>query len=259
LAFARSTLPNATACRVLERYDLVAKAKQPRPNPRHIGHPSLAAEESSPMPNVAVIYYSSTGNTYRLATALADGAEAAGATVRLRKVRELAPDEAIATNQGWGAHIAATQHVELATPADMEWADAYALGTPTRFGAISAQLKQFIDALGGLWQGGKLANKAASAFSGAATTHGGHEGTIQSLNNVFAHWGAIVVPPGYTNAVQFDPANGNPYGVSVSDQGGGELPAAVVAAARWQGERLARVANALVAYRDALVAEPATR
>ncbi len=210
------------------------------------------------MANVAVIYYSSTGNTYELAKAIEAGAQAAGATTRLLKVRELAPDEAIATNDGWGKHLAATQHVPEATNADLEWADAYALGTPTRFGTISAQLKQFIDATGGLWFAGKLANKAATGFTGASSTHGGVEGTVQDLHKVFSHWGCILVPPGYTDAIQFDPANGNPYGVSLADLHGAEVPTAILWAARWQGERLARVADALTMHREAIAA-PSTK
>ncbi len=197
------------------------------------------------MANVAVIYYSSTGNTYALAQAIEAGAKAAGAQTKVLKVRELAPDEAISTNEGWGKHLAATQDVPVATNDDLLWADAYAFGTPTRYGTISAQLKQFIDGTGGLWFGGKLANKAATGFSGAASSHGGHEGTIQDLHKVFTHWGCILVPPGYTDAVQFDPMNGNPYGVSLGD---------TLKAARWQGERLARVAAAIVTHRDAIAA-----
>ena len=208
------------------------------------------------MANVAVIFYSSTGSTYELAKAVESGAQAAGAMTRLLKVRELAPDEAIATNDGWGKHIAATQHIPEATNADLEWADAYAFGTPTRFGTISAQLKQFIDGTGGLWFAGKLANKVATGFTGASSTHGGVEGTVQDLHKVFTHWGCILVPPGYTDAIQFDPANGNPYGTSVSDPRGGEIPAAVLAAARWQGERLARVADAIAMHREAIAAPP---
>ena len=83
---------------------------------------------------VTIIYYSATGTTYMLARAIEAGALAGGAEIRLRKVRELAPDEAIATNQGWAAHRLETQHIPEATTADLEWADAIILGAPTRFG-----------------------------------------------------------------------------------------------------------------------------
>ncbi len=210
------------------------------------------------MANVLIAYYSSTGNTYALARAIEEGAQCGGATTRLCKTRELAPDEAIATNEGWGKHIIATQDVPIATNDDLEWADGYAFGTPTRYGTISAQLKQFVDGTGALWFAGALANKAATGFSGAATTHGGHEGTIQDLHKVFSHWDCIIVPPGYTNPIQFDPRNGNPYGVSFTDARGGEVPAAILEAARWQGERLARVAS-LIADHRSTIAAPATR
>src|ERR1700722_13251091 len=95
------------------------------------------------MANIAIIYYSSTGNAYKVAQAIEAGAQSTGAEVRLRKVRELAPDEAIASNKGWEQHRVATQHVPEAALADLEWADGFAFGTPTRFGAMSAQLKQF--------------------------------------------------------------------------------------------------------------------
>jgi len=208
------------------------------------------------MANVAVIYYSSTGNTYDLAKALAAGAQAAGATLRVRKVRELAPDEAIATNQGWVAHRKETQDVPEATLDDLEWADALAFGTPTRYGTISAQLKQFLDSTGGLWFAGKLANKVGTGFSGASSMHGGHEVTILDIYKVLAHWGSIIVPLGYTNPIVFDPANGNPYGASAPDPRGGEIPAPVLAAARWQGERLVRMTDAIVAHRVAIAAAP---
>ena len=94
------------------------------------------------MTKIAVIYYSSTGNVHELAGALAEGAEEAGAEVRLRRVPELAPAEAIASNPLWQAHVDATAgEVQEATPDDLEWADGYAFGTPTRFGTPAAQMK----------------------------------------------------------------------------------------------------------------------
>ncbi|MGR7024179.1 NAD(P)H:quinone oxidoreductase [Geodermatophilus sp. URMC 62] len=200
------------------------------------------------MTKIAVIYYSSTGNVHQLAAALAEGAAEAGAEVRLRRVKELAPQEAIDSNPLWRAHVDATaDEVQEATPADMEWADGYALGTPTRFGTPAAQMKQFIDTLGGLWFTGKLANKGATAFTSAQNAHGGNESTILTLFNVFSHFGAVIVPPGYTDPLLFE-AGGNPYGVS-NASGGKSATAteAELAAARYQGRRLAEVTAKLVA------------
>jgi NAD(P)H dehydrogenase (quinone) len=200
---------------------------------------------------IAVIYYSSTGNAYTVAQALAEGAREAGAEVRLRRVRELAPAEAIASNTGWESHLAATQHVAEATLDDLEWADGFAFGTPTRFGAMSAQLKQFLDTSGRLWMQGKLADKAATAFVGASYPHGGQETTLMTIYNMMYHWGAIIVPPGYTDK-SVSKAGGNPYGTSYTDPRGAELPPEVLAAARYQGVRLTRYARVLAVNRQAL-------
>lgn len=197
------------------------------------------------MTKIAVIYYSATGSVYRLAEAIKAGAEEAGAEVRLRRAPELAPDAAIDSNPAWRAHVDATRHVPEATLEDLEWADAYAFGTPTRFGNVSSQLKQFIDLAGGLWAQGKLA-KPVTSFTSAMNLHGGQESTILSLNNIFYHWGGIIVPPGYTDATVFA-SGGNPYGASWASGQNGEKPdEATLAVARYQGSRLARIAARLV-------------
>jgi hypothetical protein len=113
---------------------------------------------------VAVIYYSSTGTVHAFAQAVADGAASAGAEVRLRRVAELAPEAAIDENPLWRRHADAATSIALASVEDLGWADAFAFGTPTRFGAPAAQLKQFIDQAGGLWQEGRLAGKPVTAF-----------------------------------------------------------------------------------------------
>src|SRR5690606_28095746 len=123
-------------------------------------------------------------NTYQMAEAAAEGARAAGAEVRLLKVAELAPDAAIDSNRAWRAHLMSTRYIPIATPADLEWANGFLLGTPTRFGLPAAQLKQFIDTLGPIWTAGKLQNKAAGAFTGAGNLHGGQESTLLALQNI---------------------------------------------------------------------------
>ena len=195
---------------------------------------------------IAVIYYSATGNVHALAGAVAAGAESAGAEVRLRKVTELAPADAIAQNPAWQAHHDATKDtVETASLDDLAWADGFAFGTPTRFGNPSAQLKQFLDQSGGHWFEGKLTDKAATSFTSAMNQHGGQESTILALNNVFYHWGCIVVPPGYTDDSIYA-AGGNPYGSAWgSGQNGTPPDAAALAAARHQGKRLAEKAALL--------------
>ncbi|MEU6878655.1 NAD(P)H:quinone oxidoreductase [Streptomyces sp. NPDC046712] len=198
------------------------------------------------MTNVAVIYYSSTGNVHTLANAAADAAEKAGAEVRLRKVAELAPQSVIDTKAEWAEHVQATRDVEVASLDDLEWADVVLIGTPTRFGLPAAQIKQFIDTTGGLWAQGKLVNKVASAFTSTSTTHGGQESTLLALNNTFYHWGAVIVAPGYADPVQFSPANGNPYGASsVSANEANNVSGENLAAIEFQTRRAVEIATAL--------------
>ncbi|PTA45994.1 NAD(P)H:quinone oxidoreductase [Micromonospora sp. RP3T] len=178
---------------------------------------------------VAVIYYSATGITYQMARAAVEAAESAGAEVRLRKVRELAPDEAIRSNSGWQAHRLETQDVMEAEPDDLSWADVVIMGSPTRYGMIAAQLKQFIDTTGPLWANGALADKVYTGFTSTATSHGGQEATLLSLYTVFYHWGGIVVTPGYTDQSQF--VAGNPYGASHTSNNGEVAPDHVALAA----------------------------
>ena len=125
---------------------------------------------------LAVIYYSSTGTNYQLATWAAEAAEEAGAEVRVLKVPELAPEAAINSNPAWKAHYDATKDVPVASSSDLEWADAYIFSVPTRFGNVASQMKQFLDIQGGLWAQGKLMNKVVSAMSSAQNPHGGQGG-----------------------------------------------------------------------------------
>ena len=193
---------------------------------------------------VAVIYYSATGTTYQLAKAIEKAAQNKGAEVRFRKVRELAPEEAIKSNEGWSQHRLETQDVPEASLDDLEWADAIILGSPTRYGLPAAQLKQFIDTTGPLWGAGKLGNKIVSSFTTAATSHGGQETTLTALNNTFYHWGSIIVAPGYLDPIQFQA--GNPYGTSFTSQNGELDPdETALKAAKFQAERVVQIATAL--------------
>lgn len=197
---------------------------------------------------VAVIYYSATGSVHALAQAVAEGASSAGAEVRLLRVAELAPDSAVDQNPRWRRHADAAAAVGQASLEDLVWADAYAFGTPTRFGAPAAQLKHFIDQTAGLWQEGRLADKPVTAFTSAFNRHGGSEATILSLSNVFYHWGALIVPPGYTDPAVYA-AGGNPYGTSfVTGPNGAGPDDSALAAARHQGRRLAQVTMRLLGH-----------
>ncbi|WCF09100.1 NAD(P)H:quinone oxidoreductase [Paenibacillus thiaminolyticus] len=191
---------------------------------------------------LAVIYYSSTGTNYQLAQWAKEGAEAAGAEVKVLKVPELAPPAAIESNPAWKAHVDATQHVPTVQPADLEWADAIIFSVPTRFGNMPSQMKQFLDTTGGLWAQGKLTNKVVSAMSSAGNSHGGQEATILSLYTSMYHWGAIVVAPGYTDPAAYA-AGGNPYGTSVTVGQDGKMVETVEAAVKHQAKRTVTTAG----------------
>lgn len=194
---------------------------------------------------LAIIYYSMGGTNYQMARWAAEAAEEAGAEVRIRKVRELAPQSVIESSPAWKAHVEATKDVPEATSEDLEWADAIIFSTPTRFGNIASQMKQFLDIQGGLWAQGKTVNKVVSAMSSAQNPNGGQEATILSLYTSMYHWGAIVAAPGYTDPVIFA-AGGNPYGTSVTvDQDGnmvGDIRA-IEAAVKHQAKRTVTVAQ----------------
>jgi NAD(P)H dehydrogenase (quinone) len=196
--------------------------------------------------NLAIIYYSATGTVHALAQAAAEGAEKAGATVRLSRVAELAPPQAVAANPVWARHAEETADMARATLDDLDWADAVLFGTPTRFGNPAAQLRSFIDTTGPLWFAGRLADKVYSAFTASNTAHGGQESTLLALANTFYHWGGIIVPPGYTDPVQF--RSGNPYGTS-HVAGGGPPGEVALEAARHQARRVVETTAALKAGR----------
>jgi NAD(P)H dehydrogenase (quinone) len=161
--------------------------------------------------NVSVIYYSATGTTQAMAERLGQSAEKAGAEVRRRHVAELAPDEVVEQVGAWAQHREQIKDEPVATPDDVVWADVVLFGSPTRFGNVASQLKQFIDTLGPQWGQGLLANKVYAGFTSSQTKHGGQESTLLALYNTIHHFGGLIVSPGYTDPVKF--SDGNPYGV----------------------------------------------
>lgn len=165
------------------------------------------------MTKLSIIYYSSYGTAHAMASRMAETAEGLGAEVRLRRVRETAPDEVVQSVEGWAAHAASVADQPVAEPEDLDWADAVIMGSGTRYGHVTSQLQSFIDTLGPLWQEGKLADKVYASFTSSQTRHGGQESTILAMLTTFCHFGGIIVPPGYTDAIKF--TDGNPYGVGV--------------------------------------------
>jgi len=191
---------------------------------------------------LAIIYYSSTGNNYQMAKWAKEAAEELGAEVRIRKVQELAPIEAINSNPLWKKHYEETKDVPVATSEDLDRADAIIFSTPTRFGNVASQMKQFLDQQGGLWAQGKLVNKVVSAMSSAQNPNGGQEATVLALYKTMCHWGAIIVPPGYTDASIFK-AGGNPYGTSATIGQDGKMVDDVEEAVKHQAKRTVTVAK----------------
>ncbi|MCC7041820.1 MAG: NAD(P)H:quinone oxidoreductase type IV [Burkholderiales bacterium] len=193
---------------------------------------------------LAVIYYSTYGTNHQMASVAVEAAKAAGADVRLRKVRETAPEDVVAGVDAWQAHAERTADVPHATPDDMAWADAYLFSCPTRFAVQASQMRAFIDTLGPVWGEGKLANKAISAMTSAMNAHGGQEQTLMSFYATAIHWGSIVVAPGYTDPAIYK-TGGNPYGYSHTQ--GQPLDDAAKASIRAQTLRLLDVARKLSA------------
>lgn len=192
------------------------------------------------MPKVLVVFHSRTGNTARLADAIAEGARGIRFTeVDVRRLDDLAPASVIDGVPEWKAarDTLASQYKLLEGFERLAEYDALVLGAPTRYGVMSAELKNLLDATGPLWNTGALVDKVGGAFSGTATPHGGNELTIQSITTTMAHHGMILVPPGYTDPVFFKA--GSPYGATYV----GSPTDDDLAAARHQGKRIATVAE----------------
>jgi len=165
------------------------------------------------MAKLSVIYYSATGHGTTMAKRVGAAAEAAGADVRIRPVAETRDPASFAQNPAWTANYEATKDLPAATGDDIVWADAVVFGSPTRFGSVASQMRNFLDSLGGLWADGKLADKVYAAYTSSNTAHGGQETTILTLYVTLMHFGGIIVPPGYTDPLKF--VDGNPYGASL--------------------------------------------
>jgi NAD(P)H dehydrogenase (quinone) len=203
-----------------------------------------------PKANILIAFYSRDGAVEALAKAVSEGAREAGAEVRLRRVPDIVPPEVMARVPGWEQR-SKRMLADYGAPAaaDAEWADGIIFGTPTRFGNTSAELKAFIDSLGGLWFQGKLNGKAAGAFTSTGGPHGGNETTVVTLYIPMAHLGFIIVPNGYTHTKVFE-GHGTPYGSSsIAGQNSAPPTADDLEVAKHQGARVTQVAAALKAAR----------
>ena len=164
---------------------------------------------------LAILYYSTYGTNHQMAEIAAEAARAAGAEVRLLKVPETAPQAVVAGQDAWKAQAEKTADVPHATAADMEWANAYLISAPTRFGGMASQMRAFIDTLGGVWAKGGLANKAISAMTSAQNTHGGQESTLLTMLVPLLHHGCVIAGIPFTEpALNSTRSGGTPYGAS---------------------------------------------
>ncbi|MBC8135590.1 MAG: NAD(P)H:quinone oxidoreductase [Fibrella sp.] len=206
------------------------------------------SDTQSPV-NILIPFYSRDGHTEALAKAIAEGAQAEGATVKLRRAREIVSREIMAKSPGWIENADRMDALyEAPTPEDAEWADGLIFGTPTRFGNISSELKSYVDSLGGLWFQGKLNGKAGSAFAATGSLHGGNESTPISMYNFMVHLGLILVPLGYSDPAMFEA--GTPYGATTySLNGNREVSEQELAVARHQGKRVTQIARVLKTLR----------
>lgn len=199
------------------------------------------------MTKVLVLYYSSYGHIERMAQAVAEGVRQAGAEAVIKRVPELVPDE-IARKSGYKLD----QPAPVATVAELPSYDAIIFGTGTRFGNMTAQMKNFLDQAGGLWASGALVGKVGSVFSSSATQHGGQESTILTFHPVLLHLGMVVVglPYSFQGQMGVSEVMGNtPYGASTIAGGDGSRQPSQVEldGARFQGQHVAQIAAKLAA------------
>ncbi len=201
--------------------------------------------------NIYVVFYSMYGHIHTMAEAVAEGArEVDGAEVSLFRVPELVPDAAL---ERTGARAAqdAFSHIPVIEPAQLAEADAIIFGTPTRFGNMAAQMRNFLDQTGGLWAKGALIGKVGSVFTSTATQHGGQESTILSFHTTLLHHGMILVGVPYSEARQTtmdEITGGSPYGATTIAGGDGKRRPSEneLAIARFQGRHVAEITGRLV-------------
>lgn len=197
------------------------------------------------MTNVLILYYSSYGHIETMAQAVADGVRSAGATATIKRVPELVPDDVARSS-----HFKLDQAAPLASVQELADYDAIIFGTPTRFGNMAAQMRNFLDQTGGLWFEGKLIGKVGSVFVATASQHGGQETTIQSFHTTLLHHGMIVVGLPYSakELTQIDEVSGGtPYGATtIAGSDGSRQPSDnELSLARFQGEHTAKIAMRL--------------
>ncbi len=162
---------------------------------------------------ILIVYYSTFGNTYKMAKYIADGVEQAGAEPIIRRCPELIPEEIIKSRPDIQAGIQIQKDVPLVSLEDFKMADGYAFGTPTRFGNVSAQLKNVIDQLGPLWMQRVFEGKPAGVFVSTGTLHGGQETTILTFMTVLLHLGCVIVGVPYSvPGLYLTKGGGSPYG-----------------------------------------------
>lgn len=197
------------------------------------------------MAKVLVLYYSAYGHIEQMAEVVAEGARSAGATVDIKRVPELVPEE-IARK----SHFKLDQQAPVARVEELADYDAILIGTGTRFGRMSSQMANFLDQAGGLWASGKLNGKVGGAFTGTATQHGGQETTLFSIITNLLHFGLVVVGLPYSFQEQMtlsEIVGGSPYGATTIAGGDGSRQPSKIEldGARFQGRHTAEVAAKL--------------
>ena len=207
---------------------------------------------------ILIVYYSMYGHVHRMAEAVANGArEVRGTEVEMRRVPETLPDE-ILRKMGALEAQKAFAHVPICTVDELAAADAVIFGTPTRFGNMSGQMRQFLDATGRLWKVGALVGKVGSVFTSSANQHGGQESTILSFHITLLHHGMIIAGLPYTFEGQMridEITGGSPYGAStIAGNSGERMPSEnELAAARFQGKYVALIASKLAGHQKEIL------